>query len=171
MYSSQNSLQVSKMWQLCWFTYDLCVKNGRSYSQFLGGFIMFSRGKEKCSEGDGDQSIIGDILIRSSPKHYCWPLSYLRRPWKSRKLLFQNTNFDHRNWAKTNTSLCCSKLAVVDHVVYSLWVGWSLFKSGTLPLMSHKFIKVDSFSKLFRKTPRRAKPGAKPFPTVDETLS
>ena len=32
---------------------------------------MFLRGEEKCSEGDGDQSIIGDIPIRSSPKHYC----------------------------------------------------------------------------------------------------
>ena len=59
------------------------------------------RGKEKCSEGDGDQSIIGDIPIRSNPKHYCWPLSYLRRPWKSRKLLFQNTSFYHRSWAIT----------------------------------------------------------------------
>ena len=38
------------------------------------------RGKEKCSEGDGDQSIIGDIPIHSSRKHYCCPLSYLRRP-------------------------------------------------------------------------------------------
>ena len=28
---------------------------------------MFLRGKEKRSEGDGDQSIIGDIPIRSSP--------------------------------------------------------------------------------------------------------
>ena len=36
----------------------------------MGGFIVFLRGKEKRSEGDGDQSIIGDIPIRSSPKHY-----------------------------------------------------------------------------------------------------
>ena len=30
---------------------------------------MFLRGKEKPSEGD--QTIIGDIPIRSSPKHSC----------------------------------------------------------------------------------------------------
>ena len=34
-------------------------------------FIMFLRGEEKCSEGNGDQSIIEDIPIRSSPKLYC----------------------------------------------------------------------------------------------------
>ena len=28
-----------------------------------------------------------------------------------------------KNWAKINTSLHCSKFAVVHHVVYSLWVG------------------------------------------------
>ena len=55
----------------CVDLHDLSVKNGRSYSQFVCGFIMLLRGKEKCSEGDGDQSIIGDIPIRSSPKHYC----------------------------------------------------------------------------------------------------
>ena len=43
-------------------------------------------------------------------------------------------------------------------VVYSLWVGWCLFKSGTLPLTLHKFIKIVYFSIFSRKTPRRAKP-------------
>ena len=39
--------------------------------EFTGGFIMFFfiRGKDKRSEGD--QSIIGDIPVRSSPKHSC----------------------------------------------------------------------------------------------------
>ena len=37
--------------------------------QFAGGFIIFLRSKEKRSEGD--QSIIGDIPVRSSPKHSC----------------------------------------------------------------------------------------------------
>ena len=48
--------------------------------------------------------------------------------------------------AKINTSLHCSKFAVVHHVVYSLWVGWCLFKSGTLPLTLQKFIKIVYFS-------------------------
>ena len=52
MYLSQNSLQVSKMTFV--LIYDLCVENGHSYSQFIGGF-MFSRGKEKRSEGDANQ--------------------------------------------------------------------------------------------------------------------
>ena len=37
--------------------------------EFVGGFIMFLRGKEKHSEGD--KSIIGDIPIRLSLKHSC----------------------------------------------------------------------------------------------------
>ena len=103
------------------------------------------------------------MAIRSSPKHSCWltewewPHSYLRRPWKTKKFLFQSPNFDHRNWTKINTSLCCSNFAVVDHAVYSLWVRWCLFKSGTLPLTLHKFIRSVSFLKFFRKTPRWAK--------------
>ena len=56
-----------------------------------------------------------------------WPHSYLRRPWKTKKFLFQSPNFDHPNWAKINTSLCCSNFAAVDHAVHSLWVGWCLF--------------------------------------------
>ena len=60
--------------------------------------------------------------------------------------------------------MCCSNFAVVDHVVYSLWVGWCLFRSGTLPLMLHKFIKTVSFQTFFRKTPR----WAKPIPTAGE---
>ena len=32
-------------------------------------YYVFIRGEDKCSEGD--QSIIGDIAIRSSPKHSC----------------------------------------------------------------------------------------------------
>ena len=86
------------------------------------------------------------------------------RPWKSRKLLFQNPNIDHRNWAKINTSLHSSKFAVVHHVVYSLWTGWCLFKSGTLPLTLQKFIKIVYFSNFLRKMPRRAKP----IPTAGE---
>ena len=39
--------------------------------EFAGGFIMFFiRGNKERS--DGDQSIIGDISIRSSPKHSGW---------------------------------------------------------------------------------------------------
>ena len=38
--------------------------------EFMGGFIMFSRGKEKRRECD--QSIVtGDIPVHSSPKHSC----------------------------------------------------------------------------------------------------
>ena len=33
------------------------------------------------------------------------------------------SNIDHRNWTNINTSMHCSKFAVVHHVVYSLWVG------------------------------------------------
>ena len=141
------------MWFICWELPFLI--------EFAGGFIMLSRGEEECC----DQSIIiGDIpAIRSSPKHsrwlteWEWPHSYLRRPWKTKKFLFQSPNFDHRNWAKINTSLCCSNFAVVDHAVYSLWVGWCLFKSGILPLTLHKFIKSVSFSTFIRKTSRWAK--------------
>ena len=32
-------------------------------------YVFFMRGNKKRSEGD--QSIIGDIPIQSSPKHYC----------------------------------------------------------------------------------------------------
>ena len=39
------------------------------FTTHAGGFIIFVRGKEKRNEGD--QSIIGDILIRSSPNHFC----------------------------------------------------------------------------------------------------
>ena len=39
----------------------------------------------------------------------------------------------------------------------SLWVGWCLYKSRTLPLTLHKFIKAVSFLKFFRKTRRWAK--------------
>ena len=35
--------------------------------EFAGGFITFLRDKEKHSESD--QSMIGDIPIRSSPEH------------------------------------------------------------------------------------------------------
>ena len=42
---------------------------------------------------------------------------------KSKKSLLENPKFDHRNSLnKINTFSCCSKFAVVDHVVYSLWV-------------------------------------------------
>ena len=37
--------------------------------EITGAFIVFIRGKDKRSEGD--QSIIGDIPIRSSLKHSC----------------------------------------------------------------------------------------------------
>ena len=82
------------------------------------------------------------VQAQNTLAYWQWLPSYPRRPWKSRKLLFQNPNTDHRNWAKINTSLHCSKFAVVHHVVYSLWVGWCLFKSGTLPLTLQKFIKI-----------------------------
>ena len=45
----------------------------------------------------------------------------------------------------------CSKFAVVHHVVYSLWVGRCLFKSGTLPLALQKFIKIVYFSNFLKK--------------------
>ena len=67
-----------------------------------------------------------------------------------------------KNWTKINTSLHCSKSAVVYHVVYSLWAGWCLFKSGTLPLTLQKFIKI--VTNFLRKVPRRAKP----IPTAGE---
>ena len=86
------------------------------------------------------------VQAQNTLTYWRWPPIYPRRPWKSRKLLFQNPNIDHRNWAKINTSLHCSKFAVVHHVVYSLWVGWCLFKSGTLPLTLQKFIKIVYFS-------------------------
>ena len=104
------------------------------------------------------------VQTQNTPAYWRWPPSYPRRPWKSRKLLFQNPNIDHRNWVKINTSLHCSKFAVVHHVVYSLWVGWCLFKSGTLPLTLQKFIKIVYFSNFLRKMPRRAKP----IPTMGE---
>ena len=44
------------------------VENGRYYNSRVV-LLFFLRGKEKRSEGD--QSVIGDIPIRSSPKHYC----------------------------------------------------------------------------------------------------
>ena len=169
MYSSQNSLQVSKMWHLCWFTYDLhMIYNNMLRMAVLDrirGWLYYVsiRGEDNRSEGDQSpgQSIIGIfrfVQAQNTLADWRWPPSYPKRPWKSGKLLFQNPNIDHRNWAKLNTSLRCSKFAIVDHVVYSLWVGWCLFKLGTLPLTLHKFNKIVYFSKFLRKTPRRAKP-------------
>ena len=48
---------------------DLYVENGRYMLRIRRWFYYFLRGKEKRSEGD--QSIIGDIPIRSSRKHCC----------------------------------------------------------------------------------------------------
>ena len=91
-------------------------------------YYVFIRGKDIRSEGNNLSrlSVIGDIPIRSSPKHSCLltVTTFLpEKALKSRKLLLQNPNIDHRNWAKINASLRCSKFAVVHHVVYSLWVG------------------------------------------------
>ena len=124
-----------------------------------GWFYYFLRGKEKRIEGE--QSIIGDIPIRSSPKHSFWLTVTTFLPEKTLKkwqAFIPKPQLSSQKLSKTNTSLRCSKFAVVDHVVHSLWAGWCLFKSGILPLTLHKFIKIDSFSKLFRKTPRRAEP-------------
>ena len=71
--------------------------------EFAGGFIMFfiSGNKERSK---GDQSIIGDISIRSSSKHYC-------RLTVITEFLFQNLNIDHRNWTKTSTSFALLKVS------------------------------------------------------------
>ena len=82
--------------------------------EFAGGFIMFlwevkTNAVKAIYQGYQRLGISRLVQAKNTLTYWRWPPSYPRRPWKSRKLLFQNPNTDHRNWAKINTSLRCSK--------------------------------------------------------------
>ena len=117
---------------------------------------MFLRGKEKHSEGDQSINGPGDIPVRPSPKHSCWLTVTTFLPEKALKkeeVFIPKPQLWSQKMSKNKHILalltfCCSW----SHCL-SLWVLWCLFKSGTLPLTLHNFIKTVSVPKLFRKTP------------------
>ena len=78
---------------------------------------------------EGNQLIIGDLPLFVQAQNLNGDHFSPEKALKSKKSLFQNPNFvteSHR--AKINTLSCCSKFYVVDHAVYSLLVGWCIFK-------------------------------------------
>ena len=90
-------------------------------------YYVFIRGKDNRSECDLSWPSIIPICIKTllltDGDHLLTPEGPEEVESFYPGLLFQNPNTDHRNWAKINTSLHCSKFAIVHHVVYSLWVG------------------------------------------------
>ena len=134
MYSSQNSLQVSKMCHLCWFTYLIICWEWPFLIEFAGGFIMFLRWRQ--------------TQWRRSINNWGYP-----DPFKPKILLLTDGDRLLTRKDLENVGSFHSKTPI-----YSLWVWWCFFKSGTLPLTLHKFNKIVYFSKFLRKTPRRAKP-------------
>ena len=78
-------------------------------------FIMFFiRGNKERSEGD--QSIIGDISIRSSPKHSCKLTVTTGTPEKALKKVGSFIPTPQHWSQKLGKSTRCSKLPIVDHV-------------------------------------------------------
>ena len=132
LYSSGTRRDIKKRYTAIFLIFaafsNLAIKN---ISLHFNGTWLYQSASQKtivynCVNPDMFKLKI--LLLTASNRFLTW------EALKSGTLLFQNPTFDGRclsvwmGWAKINTSLHCSKFATVDHVVYSLWTGWCLFK-------------------------------------------